>query len=90
VRVADSGIYVLRAPLKRASGELRFLLTKDLHGCRHIGQLPLSRHEASLRDDRSSLVGNGRVFQGWLLRSQTAIHNLTTSTRGAAPQPFGT
>ena len=33
MRATSPGIGVLRAPLKRASGELRFLLTKDLHGC---------------------------------------------------------
>ena len=37
VRAAGSGICVLRAPPKRASGELRFLLTKDLHGSRQSG-----------------------------------------------------
>jgi hypothetical protein len=42
MRAGDSGLYVLRAPPKRASGEVRFLLTKTymdvgksgiLHGC---------------------------------------------------------
>jgi hypothetical protein len=38
---------VLRAPLTRASGALCFLLTKDLHGSRHVADLPpasRSRH----------------------------------------------
>ena len=37
MRAAGSGICVLRAPPKRASGELRFPLTKDLHGGRPLG-----------------------------------------------------